>query len=477
MRSESKSSVRKGQDVQLNIDSLAYGGQGVARVDDFVVFVNGAIPGQTVKARIAKKKKSYAEARVLEVVQESPFAVSPKCRHFGHCGGCRLQNLDYNEQIRAKGDQVREVIDRLGGLRDFQMLPTLPSEEIYYYRNKMEFSFSRNRWLTAEEIASKESLKREQLYLGFHAKGFFDKVVDLHECHLVVPIAAEILSSVRELARESGLPVYSTSDHLGFWRFLVIRPAAATADLMVNIVTSRFDEKVAQMLRERLMEKFPFITSLVNGVTTSRAGVAFCEKVHLLSGHSYITDKLGRFSFRISPNSFFQTNTRQAQNLYDYVVDFAAFKENDILYDLYCGAGTISIYVSDKVGKAVGFESVESAVLDARSNCTINGIENCEFVSGDLMHALNETQNVVSQYGRPNVIVLDPPRGGMHPKTIKAVLALAPERIVHVSCNPTTLARELAVLCESDYDLVKVQPVDMFPHTAHIEAVALLIRK
>jgi len=472
-----ESSIRKGQEVELKIDTLAYGGQGVARVDDFVVFVNGAIPGQTVRARIFKKKKSYAEARVLAVIRESPFAVAPKCRHFGSCGGCRLQNLSYEQQVRSKGDQVQEMIIRIGGISDFRMLPTLPSKDIYYYRNKMEFSFSRNRWLTPEEIASKAAIEKEALYLGFHAKGFFDKVIDLQECHLVVPIAAEILAVVREIAWESGLPVYSTSDHLGFWRFLIIRPAAATADLMVNVVTSRFDEKVAEVLREKLMGKFPQITSLVNGVTRSKASVAFSEEEHLLSGDSYITDKLGRYSFRISPNSFFQTNTKQAQRLYDFVVDFAEFKGDEILYDLYCGAGTISIYLSDKVSKAVGFESVESAVLDARSNCAINGIENCEFVLGDLMNELNETKNIVSQYGRPDVIVLDPPRGGMHPKTIKAVLALAPEKIVHVSCNPTTLARELAVMCESDYDLIKVQPVDMFPHTAHIEAVVLLIRK
>jgi len=477
MQSEYKSSVRKGDEVLLNIDSLAYGGQGVARVDDFVVFVNGAIPGQTVKARIVKKKKSYAEARVINVVQESPFAVEPKCRHFGSCGGCRLQNLDYNEQIRAKGDQVREMIARIGGLSDFQMLPTLPSEDIYYYRNKMEFSFSRNRWLTSEEIASSAVIKKETHYLGFHAKGFFDKVIDLQECHLVTPIAAEILAVVREISRESGLPVYSTSDHLGFWRFLIIRPAAATADLLVNIVTSRFDEKVAGVLRKRLLAEFPQITSLVNGITRSKAGVAFSEEEHLLAGESSITDKLGRFSFRISPNSFFQTNTKQAQRLYDFVVDFAGLAGDELLFDLYCGAGTISIYLSDKVSRVVGFEAVESAVLDARSNCAVNGVKNCEFVLGDLMNELNETQRIISQYGRPNVIVLDPPRGGMHPKTIKAVLALGPEKIVHVSCNPTTLARELAVMCESDYDLIKVQPVDMFPHTAHVEAVALLVRK
>jgi 23S rRNA (uracil1939-C5)-methyltransferase len=468
--------VKKGQEIELIIESLAYGGQGIARVEDFVVFVNGAIPGQRVNARIIKKKKSFAEARVLEVLDESPLAVVPRCAHFGSCGGCRLQNLDYEEQIKAKGDQVNDLLVRLGGLKNFEFSPTMPSEDIYYYRNKMEFSFSRNRWLTPAEIASDKKIEKQSLYLGFHAKGFFDKVIDLKECHLVTPIASDILSAVREIAIESGLPVYSTFDHVGFWRFLIIRPGALTSDLMVNVVTSRYDEKIAAELTDKLTSRFPQITSLVNGTTSSKASVAFSEKEYLLAGEPYITEKLGRYSFRISPNSFFQTSTRQAERLYDVVQDYANFSGDENLYDLYCGAGTISIYLSEKVRQVVGFESVESAVLDARKNCELNGVDNCQFVFGDLKDGISDTRHIISKYGRPDVIVLDPPRGGMHPKTINAVLALQAEKIVHVSCNPTTLARELAVMCEKDYTLVKVQPVDMFPHTSHVEVVALLIK-
>ena len=297
-------SIKKGHAIELMIDSLAYGGQGVARVDDFVVFVNGAIPGQRVNARIIKKKKSYAEARVLDIIEESPVAVAPRCRHFGSCGGCRLQNLAYNEQIIAKCDQVKDLLERIGRLRDFEMLPTLPAEDTYYYRNKMEFSFSRNRWLTPEEIASDEQFEQKSHYLGFHAKGFFDKVIDLKECHLVVPIAADILATVRDVSISSGLPVYSTADHKGFWRFLIIRPSALTDDLMVNVVTSQFDKDIAETLKKQLLHRFPQITSLINGTTSSKAGVAFCEKEHVLMGKSYITEQLGRFSFRISPICF-----------------------------------------------------------------------------------------------------------------------------------------------------------------------------
>ena len=474
---QDEQSIKKGHELELVIESLAYGGQGVARIDNFVVLVNGAIPGQKVMARIIKKKKSYAEARVLHVLQESGLAVTPRCRHFGSCGGCRFQNLRYDEQIKAKGEQVKDLLQRLGGMTDFEMLPTLPSIDIFAYRNKMEFSFSRQRWLTPVEIASDKQFEQQTHYLGFHAKGFFDKVIDLQECHLVHPVAMEILTVVRAFARSSNLDVYSTRDHKGFWRFLIIRPSASTDDLMVNIVTSRHNADVMGELSKILVARFPQITSLINGVTSSKANVAFSEQEFLLFGKPYIIDKLGKYAFRISANSFFQTNTKQAERLYDIVKTYADLRENETLYDLYCGAGTISIYLSQAVHRVVGFESVESAVLDARENSVLNGINNCEFVLTDLKDGLDDPRHIISTFGRPDIMVLDPPRGGMHPKTVKAVLMLQPEKIVHVSCNPTTLARELAVLCEREYELVSVQPVDMFPHTAHVEVVALLVRK
>ncbi|MBN1466751.1 23S rRNA (uracil(1939)-C(5))-methyltransferase RlmD [candidate division KSB1 bacterium] len=470
---EDKLRLKKGSSIECDIDSLAFGGQGVARADDFVVFVRHAIPGQRVQARITKKKQRYAQARIVEIIRESPFAVEPRCRHFGHCGGCLLQHLDYERQIRAKGEQVDEIVRRLAGLQPHVLL-TLPSPQIYSYRNKMEFSFSQHRWLTPEEIHSGVRFAQAP-YLGLHAGGFYDKVIDLTECHLIDPVAMRVLDTVRQIARDSALPAYSSIDHQGFWRFLVVR-CTRTHELMVNVVTFDYIRPLAEQMRDRLMRDCPQITSLLNGVTRSRSSVAFCEEEHLLAGRPTITEQIGPYSFSLSSTSFLQTNSAQAKQLYDVVLDYAELGGDEILYDLYCGAGTISIYLSSHVARVVGFESVASAVLNARENCQLNAINNCEFVLGDLKDELRQTRALIDRFGRPDVVIIDPPRGGMHPKTVRDVLELQPKRIVHVSCNPTTLARELKVLSES-YDVTKVQPVDMFPHTAHIEAVAQLMRR
>lgn len=469
--------LKKRQEVELDITSLAFGGQGVARLHDFVIFVRDALPGQRVKARITRKKQNYAEAYLLQVLNESPLAVPPRCLHFGNCGGCLLQHLRYDEQIKVKSAQVADVLRRLGGLIQFELCPTAPAEDVFYYRNKIEFSFSRHRWLSRLEIDSQEKIEPERHVLGLHAKGFYDKVIDIKECHLVNPVAAEICVAVRAFARQSNLPVYSTSDHAGFWRFLIVRPSSGTTDLMVNIITSRYDCKIAEALASTLLQQFPQISSLINGVTTSKSSVAFCEQEYLLAGNSSITEKIGPYLFVISANSFFQTNTRQAKRLYDIALAYAECAGNEMVYDLYCGAGAISVYMSPHVKSVVGFESVEAAVANARTNCQLNTISNCQFVLGDLKDALHDTPAIVDRYGQPDVIVLDPPRGGMHPRTVNDVLALKPQRIVHVSCNPATLARELAAFCATDYRLTKVQPVDMFPHTAHIEVVAQLVRR
>lgn len=466
--------MKKGTELDLHIESLAYGGQGVARADDFVVFVRNAIPGQSVRARVIRKKKSYAEASVLSVLKESDHTVKPRCTHFGHCGGCAFQNLKYEEQIKQKGQQVRDILQRIGHLNEFKINNTISSPLLFQYRNKMEFSFSRIRWLSPEEIDSGKLIDREGLFLGLHAKGFYDKVIDLQECHLTSPIAAEVLKTVRKFARQSGLPAYSTRDHQGFWRFLIIRPSLNINDLMVAVVTSEYRPELMSSLAAELTRAFPQITSLINGITSSKSSVAFSERDVLLSGSPVIAEKLDAFEFQISSNSFFQTNTKAAKVLYDIALDYAEFNGDENVYDLYCGAGSISIYASSGVKHITGFESVESAVENARQNCRLNNVTNCTFVHCDLKYALQDTQHIINTYGQPDVIILDPPRGGMHPKTVEAVLKLRPRRIVHVSCNPTTLARELSVLCKEHYRLNKVQPVDMFPHTPHIEVVAQL---
>ena len=472
-----KTPIKKGTELELDIESLAFGGQGVARLDDLVVFVPQTIPGQKVIASVARNKKTYIEARLVKVLRQSPFYVDPACAHFGACGGCSLQHLDYRQQLKAKENQVAETLKHIGNLDGFQQDAIIPSPDLFFYRNKMEFSFSCYRWLTREEIDSGADLKKEGLFIGLHAKGFYDKIVDIDDCRLLDPASNEIVRTLRDFARASGLPAYRTRDHSGFWRFLVIRKSKNTDDLMVNVVTSRFEQVLAEKYKTLMNSRFPQITSLLWSVTAKKASVAFSEEEYVLAGSRTIVEKLGPFAFEISANSFFQTNTRGAERLYDAVIDYADLKENDVVYDLYSGAGTISIYISDRVQKVIGFEAVQSAVQDAERNAKRNNIANCQFVAGDLRDLLADTESVVSRYGHPDVMVIDPPRGGMHPKTVQAILRLEPGRIVHVSCNPATLARDLGVLCASNYKLVRVRPVDMFPHTAHIEVVALLQKR
>ncbi len=467
--------LRRGDLVELQPEDLALGGAAVARLDELVVFVEQALPGQTILARITKKKKSFAEARLERILQPSPRQIEPRCNHFGHCGGCRWQHLAYEQQLLYKQRQVEETLLHIGGFAGLTVQPTLPSPDQFHYRNKMEYSFSPQRWVPLYEKGQEPS-RQNELYLGLHAKGFFDKIIDVDACHLLTPVTNDILREVRQFALDSGRPAYHARDHHGFWRFLVMRHARKTSELMVNLVTSEYDEPMARLFAERMQARFPEITSLLYSTTQSLSGVAFSEAEHLLAGKATITEKLGSLSFEISSNSFFQTNTLQAERLYDVVADFAQLQPDETVYDLYCGAGTISLYISHLAKKVIGFESVKAAVEDAQHNAEHNKIGNCSFVWGDLRDLLDKTGEVIARYGRPDVLVIDPPRGGMHPKTVTAVQRLAPDRIVHVSCNPATLARDLKVLCAEDYRLTKIQPVDMFPHTAHIEAVVLLQR-
>ncbi|HNS71913.1 MAG TPA: 23S rRNA (uracil(1939)-C(5))-methyltransferase RlmD [bacterium] len=472
---KSAAGVRRGDLVELRPTDLALGGAAVARLDDLVVFVENALPGQTVLARVTKKKKSFAEARLEKVLAPAAGQVEPRCGHFGHCGGCRWQHLAYEQQLSSKQRQVEETLRHLGGFAGLVVQPTLPSPELYGYRNKMEFSFSPLRWLPNYEKGT-ESATVEGLYLGLHAKGFFDKVIDVESCHLLPPLSSEILQEVRRFAVDSGRPAYHARDHRGFWRFLVVRHARKTGELMVNLVASEYDRALAGAFAQRMQARFPQVSSLLYSTTQSLSGVAFSEAEYLLAGKSTINENLGSLSFEISSNSFFQTNTLQAERLYDVIIDYAQLRPDETVYDLYCGAGSISLYISHLAGRVVGFESVKAAVDDAHSNAAHNKIGNCSFVWGDLRDSLEDTGKTIARYGRPDVLIIDPPRGGMHPKTVAAVLRLAPQRIVHVSCNPATLARDLKVLCAEVYRLTKVQPVDMFPHTAHIEVVALLQR-
>jgi len=459
--------IKKGMTLTLDVENLAYGGKGVARVDGLAVFVNQAVPHDTVTARIVKKKKQYAEARVLEILSPSPDRVEPECRFCGFCGGCKLRILAYEKQLEYKREQVIDALRRIGLIEDALVHPVIAAQRVTGYRNKMEFSFSDRRWLLPEEMCNQDA--EIDFALGLHVSGTFHKVLDIDRCHLFPELGSRILGDVAAYARTSKQPVYGLRSHEGFWRFLMLRHSVAHDQWMVNIVTASEDKAVVQELADKLCATYPEIVSVVNNITARKSSVALGEREITLRGEPVIEDRLGDLRFDISANSFFQTNTRGAETLYQTAEDFAGLTGNETVVDLYCGTGTIAIWLAEKAATVVGIEVSESCIADANRNCQKNGVANVTFIAGDVKDKLNELTD------RADVMVIDPPRAGMHKAVVKQVLAMAPERIVYVSCNPATLARDAGLLAEA-YKVVEVQPVDMFPHTPHIECVAKLIK-
>ena len=462
--------IKKGLDVQLEIESLAFGGMGVAHLNEMVTFVKNAIPGQTVTARITKKRSSFLEAQSLEVLSESPHFVPVKCEHFTDCGGCTFQNLDYSHQIAAKQTQVQDVFQRIGRFQDIPCEPILGCKDIFHYRNKMEFTFSGSEYVP--EVRKDD--EASDFVVGLHAPGRWDKILNINECHIQQPIANDILKSIKELTKE--LEPYNIREHSGFLRNVIIRVAANTGEIMVNLVTSREESDLLSPISYTLKSQFPTITSIVNNITTRKAGVSLGEHQIVLHGNEYMLEKLEDYEFMISADSFFQTNTKQAEKLYQIVLEEANLTGEEIVYDLFCGTGSISLFISKYAKMVYGFELAMSAVQDAMQNAAHNGVKNAWFFPGDLKDVFRENKEVKS-LENPDVLIVDPPRAGLHPDTIPDILNKSPERIVYVSCNPTTQARDAAELCKEKYELVKLRPVDMFPHTPHVENVAVLIRK
>jgi 23S rRNA (uracil1939-C5)-methyltransferase len=467
--------MQKGDEVVLNIESPSGDGKTVARADGMVYFVERAVPGDTVRARVWKVQKKYAEARALEILTPSPLRTEPKCKHFGVCGGCKWQNLSYDAQLRFKHQRVMDSFVRIGCFEKPNVLPVLGCDEPYFYRNKMEFTFSNYRWLTDEEMKRNEEVKPE-VVVGLHVPERYDKIVDLEECWLMSEMSAAILNTVREIAKVWNLSVYSTETHEGFLRHLVIREGKQTGEVMVNLVTSIDWPEGMENMTKLLVKQFPQITTIVNNITSRKSMVAVGEEEKICYGPGFITEKLGDFIFRISANSFFQTNTLQAQRLYETAQSLATLQPSDVVYDLYSGTGTIAIYLSQSVERVVGIEVVSSAIADAERNAKENRIANCYFLQGDLKDRLTKDSGWLAEHPRPSVVVTDPPRSGMHAKVVEQIIKLSPDRIVYVSCNPATQARDAKLLSEGGYVLKVVQPVDMFPHTDHIEAVALFTR-
>ena len=469
--------LNKNELIEVDVETLALGGKGVAHLNGFTVMIKGALPQQKIEARITRRKKNYAEAKLKTILTQSPDAVTPRCEYFGTCGGCSFQNLAYEEQLNQKQRQVKETLEHLGGFSNIEVDQIIPSAEIFFYRNKMEYSFSNQRWLLPEEIRTSQIIDNN-LALGLHIPGRFDKVLDIHQCFLLSERSNEILNYVRQSARTSGLAPYSTRDHSGFWRFLVFRESKTLGQLMMNLVTAEHaeGEKAVAKLADKLMEEFPFVTTFIHNINRKKAQIAFGDEERIIYGAGYIEEKLGTKKYRISANSFFQTNTLGAKKMYELIAELGEFDKSQVVYDLYSGTGSIGIFISDLVKKVVGCELIQHAIEDAKINCLLNNINNCEFIQGDLLKIIADPQNLLQQHESPDVVIIDPPRSGMHPKLPEKILRLNPQKIIYVSCNPATLARDLKLLCESAFKISRVQPIDMFPHTAHCETVVLLIR-
>ena len=468
--------LAKGLEVELVIEKLAFGGKALGRIDGLVVFVDHGVPGQKVRVRITRKKAQFAEAQVVTVMEQSPAYVAPRCRHFGLCGGCQWQDLAYAEQLRWKRLQVQECLQHVAGLRPEDIKPAVASPEQFYYRNKMEFTFAPRPWLPAAEMAAGKDPDDMGGALGLHVPGSFHRVFDLEECYLQSPLTGAIVTEVRRWIRESGLPAYDTRRHSGFWRFLVLREGKRTSQMLAHLITTdQGDPGAVDSLGAHLQGQFPAISTMVHSVNQKKAQVAQSDKNRILWGPGYIEEQVQGRRFHISTQSFFQTNTAAAEALYGAVIRLAELRGQETVWDLYCGAGSIALSLADRVRRVVGFELVEAAVQDAYVNSRLNGVDNCQFLAGDLKDCIREALKS-PHHPRPEVVITDPPRAGMHPQVIQALLELAPPRIIAVSCNPATLARDLALL-QGQYDIATVEPYDLFPHTGHIECVVRLERR
>jgi 23S rRNA (uracil1939-C5)-methyltransferase len=447
--------MEKGSIIEIEVTKLAFGGKGLARVDGFVVFCDRALPGQTVRAEVTTLRKGFAEARLLEVLTPSPDQVEPFCRHFGQCGGCSWQDLDYARQLFWKREQVTESLRHLAGIGEVAVADTVASPKLRHYRNKMEFAFAGN------------------LHLGLHERNRPGRVCDVTGCGLLPKKGLALLNAARDFCRDFGQPAYDSKTGKGLWRHLIIREAQATGQTMVHLITAlRGDAaKAAKGLSEHLAAAFPDLTTFVHSTRQTKAPVAAGERIESATGQGFIEERLGKIAFRISPDSFFQTNTLGAQKLYDAALAAAGLTGTQTVWDLYCGSGGIALYAAAKAKQVIGVDASVMSIRDAKASAGDNGLVNCEFVKGDVRESLESLR-----VKKPDVVFLDPPRAGTHPEVLAALRLLRPGRVVYVSCNPSTLARDAAALL-GDYRVTGVTPVDMFPHGPHIECVLGLARK
>ena len=466
-----------------NIEIIDAGSEGkaVARIDDKVIFIPYCVPGDIVDVKIVKKRKSYLEGKAIKIHKYSELRVEPACSHFGLCGGCKWQNMNYEKQLFYKQKQVFDNFTRIGKFEFPEILPIIPSINQYYYRNKIEFTFSNKKWLTDLSMEETESKERTMNGLGFHIPGMYNRIVDIEHCYLQKEPTNEIRLAIKKFALENNLTFYNINKWEGLLRNLIIRNTS-TGELMVIMIFRHNEKENIKKLMGFIAEKFPEITSLMYIINEKKNDDLSDQQPILFNGKDYIVEKMSinsgveskTLEFKIGPLSFFQTNSLQANKLYETVLNFAEFKGDETVYDLYTGTGTIANYISFSVKKVIGIEYVESSVQDAKVNTILNKITNIEFFAGIMEKILNE--DFFEKRGKPQVIITDPPRSGMHEKVIKQILQVQPDRIVYVSCNPATQARDIALM-DKDYYVDKVQPVDMFPQTHHVENVVLLRKR
>ena len=457
----------------VTIENVAAEGKAVAHTEDGqVVFVEFAVPGDVVDIRVMKKKKSYMEGRIIAIKKPSEHRMEPFCKHFGICGGCRWQPLPYEMQLEAKRQQVEDQLVRLGHLSVPEIRPTIGSDHTEFYRNKLEFTFSNKRWLTDDEV--KVGVQYDDMNaLGFHIPNMFDKVLDIEKCYLQPEISNRIRTEIKQYAKTHNLAFFDLRNRDGFLRNIIIR-TAGTGEVMLIVIFYKEDEAARVALLDHLATTFPEITSLIYVINGKANDTITDQETILYKGRDFIEEEMEGLRFKVGPKSFYQTNTLQAYELYKVAREFADLKPEQTLYDLYTGTGTIACFCAGRVKKVVGIEYVPEAIEDAKINAANNNINNTTFFAGDMKDIL--TDDFIAQHGRPDIVITDPPRDGMHQDVIKVLLNAAPEKIVYVSCNPATQARDLTLLDEK-YKVVKVRPVDMFPHTHHVENVILLVKR
>ena len=458
----------------IQIEGIAAEGKAIARLDNKVIFVPYAVPGDIVNLQVTRKKSHYAEATITSIIQPSPMRIQPFCKHFGVCGGCKWQCLPYEEQLKTKQQQVEDALTRIGKVPFPKILPIIGSKKTKAYRNKLEFGFSNKKWLTKEEIESGVVFP-DMNAVGFHIPGAFDKILDLKECFLMDDFNNRIRNGLRSYVIEKGYSFFDLRNQTGLLRNMMLRKTS-TGEIMVLLqfcIREAQEDKEAQDVLQWIKTTFPEITSLLYVNNTKCNDTISDLDIHTYSGTDCIYEQMEDLQFKIGPKSFYQTNSEQAFALYKVVREFANLSGNEYVYDLYTGTGTIANFIAGKAKRVIGIEYVPEAIKDAKENAVLNNLDNIQFFAGDMKDIL--TDDFVALYGRPDVIITDPPRAGMHNDVISTILFAAPKRIVYVSCNPATQARDVSLL-STDYHITKVQPVDMFPQTHHVENVLLMER-